>query len=121
MALLKPRAGYITTGYLRYRLASPQAYELATNIATGTAQLTVPIRGLRKLRFRFPPLVEQNEIVRRLDSLFAKQDAVDARVNDALSAIATLRQTILARALRGELGTNDPAEESSLELLKTIL
>lgn len=121
MALLKPRAEYVTTDYLRYLLASPQAYELATNIATGTAQLTVPIRGLRKLRFRFPPLAEQNVIVRRLDALFAKQDSADARVNDALSAIATLRQTILARALRGELGTNDPTEESSVALLSEVL
>lgn len=32
-----------------------------------------------------------------------------------------MRPIILARAFRGELGTNDPADESAVELLKRIL
>lgn len=32
-----------------------------------------------------------------------------------------LKKAILARAFRGELGTNDPAEESAEELLKKNL
>lgn len=35
-----------------------------------------------------------------------------------LEQIDLIKKSILARAFRGELGTNDPAEESSIELLK---
>ena len=32
-----------------------------------------------------------------------------------------MKKSILARAFRGELGTNDPSEESAVELLKEII
>jgi type I restriction enzyme S subunit len=32
-----------------------------------------------------------------------------------------MKKAVLARAFRGELGTNDPAEESAMELLKDVL
>ena len=32
-----------------------------------------------------------------------------------------MKKAILARAFRGELGTNDPTEESAVELLKSVL
>ena len=38
-----------------------------------------------------------------------------------LEKIDLLKKSILARAFRGELGTNDPTEESAVELLKAIL
>ena len=38
-----------------------------------------------------------------------------------LEKIDLLKKSILARAFRGELGTNDPTEESTLELLKSII
>jgi type I restriction enzyme S subunit len=38
-----------------------------------------------------------------------------------LEKIDLLKKSILARAFRGELGTNDPTEESALELLKRVL
>lgn len=115
MALLKPDTSHISSDYLRYLLSSPQAFEKATEIATGTAQLTVPIRGLRKMSFKIPPLSEQRVITHHLDHVFTREDASAEKVHTALEAIDTLRQTILAKALHGELGTNDPEEESVLE------
>ena len=41
--------------------------------------------------------------------------------NVILEQIELLKKSILARAFRGELGTNDPSEESAVELLKSIL
>ena len=40
---------------------------------------------------------------------------------ETLAAIATLKQSVLARAFRGELGTNDAADEPAIELLKRTL
>ena len=38
-----------------------------------------------------------------------------------IEQIDTMKKAILARAFRGELGTNDPNEESAVELLKKVL
>lgn len=38
-----------------------------------------------------------------------------------LDQIDLMKKSILARAFRGELGTNDPSEESAVELLKRVL
>ena len=57
-----------------------------------------------------PPLLEQEEIARIVGGLLAKETAAMAIVEKALAEIATLKRTILTRAFRGELGTNEPAE-----------
>ena len=46
-----------------------------------------------------------------------------ARVKKNSEAVlkAPWQKTLLARAFRGELGTNDAGEESALELLKSVL
>ena len=38
-----------------------------------------------------------------------------------IDRIDIMKKSILAKAFRGELGTNNPLEESSIELLKQIL
>lgn len=68
-----------------------------------------------------PSCKEQKMIVHILDSFFAKeQQAKEASVT-VLEQIDLIKKSILARAFRGELGTNDPAEESALELIKQTL
>ena len=64
---------------------------------------------------------EQIEIVRILESLFAKMQQAKEAAEAVLAQIDTMKKAILARAFRGELGTNDPAEESAAELIKTVL
>ena len=90
------------------------------SIATGTAQRTVPIRGLRKISFSFPSLLEQQEIVRTLDSLLEKEQNAKDKLEPILDHIALIKKSILALAFRGELGTNDPSGESAMELLKNL-
>jgi type I restriction enzyme S subunit len=51
-----------------------------------------------------------------LDPLWFNAD-IALRSNGA----AVLKKSILACSFRGDLGTNDPTEESALELLKRIL
>ena len=119
MALLKPKN--IDSYYLWYILQSREMFEKATQIATGTAQLTVPIKGLRKLKFNCASANEQIEIVRILDDLLAKEQQAKEAAEGVLEQIDLIKKAILARAFRGELGTNDPSEESAVELLKQVL
>ena len=44
-----------------------------------------------------------------------------AAAERAISQIDTMKKSILARAFRGELGTNDPNDEPAIELLKRTL
>ncbi|MFD1009385.1 hypothetical protein [Oceanisphaera ostreae] len=50
-----------------------------------------------------PPIIEQTEIVRRVEQLFAFADQVEQRVKDAQARVNHLTQSILAKAFRGEL------------------
>ena len=116
MALLKPK--FINTYFLWYLLQSQEMFNKASEIATGTAQLTVPIKGLRMIEFLCPSKNEQAEIVCILDSLLAQDQQAKEAAEAVLSQIDTMKKAILARAFRGELGTNDPKEEWAGELLK---
>ena len=64
---------------------------------------------------------EQAEIVRILDDLFAKEQQVKEAAENVIEKIDLMKKAILARAFRGELGTNDPKEERAAELLKSVL
>lgn len=50
-----------------------------------------------------PPESEQTEIVNRVEKLFAGADATEQQVSQALERVNNLTQSILAKALRGDL------------------
>lgn len=56
-----------------------------------------------KLKINLPSIQEQNEIVRRVEQLFAYADKIEQQVNTALEKVNHLPQSILAKAFRGEL------------------
>lgn len=64
---------------------------------------------------------EQEEIARILDELFDKEQQTKEAAEAVLDQIDLMKKSILARAFRGELGTNDPSEESAVELLKQVI
>lgn len=67
-------------------------------------------------------LDEQSEIIHLIDSLLEKEQQTKEAAEAVLGQIDLMKKSILARAFHGELGTNDPSEESAVELLKrTIL
>lgn len=73
-----------------------------------------------KTPLNLPTFDEQIEIVRILESLFGKAQQAKEAAEAVLAQIDTMKKAILARAFRGELGTNDPEEESAGEILKEI-
>ena len=89
--------------------------------AVGGNQLNLSATIIGKQNIDIPPVSEQLEIVRILDNLNAKERSTKEIAETVIEQIDTLKKAILARAFRGELGTNDPSEESALELLKMIL
>ena len=49
------------------------------------------------------------------------EERLQQAVEQALASIDLMKKSILARAFRGELGTNKASEASALELLRQVL
>lgn len=95
--------------------------EEAKSVMTGAVgQQRVPKSFLEEYKIAFPSVEEQKEIVRILDNIFNKEQDVREFI-DLIQRIDLIKKSILARAFRGELGTNIPEEESAMELLKSVL
>ena len=85
------------------------------------AQPGLAVKNIVELPIVIAPYEEQVEIGRILDNLLSREQSTVTACEEALTTIDTLKKSILARAFRGELGTNDPAEPSAQGLLQEIL
>jgi type I restriction enzyme, S subunit len=119
IALIRPHP-LMSNKYVFFAMSSGFAYKQTTEVATGIAQLTVPLSSLRKMIIAIPPLEEQHEIVRRVEALFKVADDIEKRYQKAKAHVDKLTQSILAKAFRGELVPQDPNDEPASERLKRI-
>lgn len=118
VCVLQP-AKYLNNRYLFYYFMCN--YWDIREQAVGGNQLNLSGTIISKFEIAIPSMVEQAEIVRILDDLLAKEQQAKEAAEAVLEKIDLIKKSILARAFRGKLGTNDPTEESALELLKAIL
>lgn len=88
---------------------------------TGSAQPKLTQAKMNNIKIFLPTIPEQHEIVRLIDDLLARERAAQQAAEQALASIDLMKKSILARAFRGELGTNKASEASALELLKQVL
>ena len=108
--------------YLYYALLNPQTLDAIIQETRGVVgQANISISQARNLEIPLPLMNEQREIVRILDQLFEDEQQAKASVEAVLEDIDTIKKSILARAFRGELGTNEPGEENAREMLKRVL
>lgn len=89
--------------------------------AVGGNQLNLSATIIGKFRINLPSLSEQKEISRILDALIEKELQAKQTAEMVINQIDIMKKSILARAFRGELGTNNPNDENAEELLKRIL
>lgn len=106
--------------YLYNFMQSTLYWNQITCFSKGIAQPGVNANKLKDIAITVPSLPEQHEVVRIIDDLFEKEQAAKD-LCDQIDQIDTIKKTILGKALRGELGTNEAGEESAVELLKSIL
>ncbi|HCC8522215.1 TPA: restriction endonuclease subunit S [Klebsiella pneumoniae] len=114
IAIIKPNSNLINYRFLLFYLESPQIFKHASDVANGTAQKTVSLSSLRNFELSVPSLKEQAVIVHRVEQLFAYADTIEKQVNNALTRVNNLTQSILAKAFRGELTAQWRAENPSL-------
>lgn len=109
--------------YIDYYLKTDEILNYFRSNATGTAGNMPKInqKVVSETPLILPETQEQAEIVRLLDDLLAREQQAKEAAEGVLEQIDLIKKAILARAFRGELGTNDPNEESAVELLKQVL
>ena len=71
--------------------------------AYGQGKPGLNLDNIRDVSIAIPPLSEQQEIVRRVEKLFAFADQIEARLRQAQAHVDRLTQSLLAKAFRGEL------------------
>lgn len=93
--------------------------ELRKNAKQAVNQASINQQDVKNVAIKLPKLEEQAEIVRIVDDLLVREQQAKEAAEGVLEKIDLIKKAILARAFRGELGTNDPSEESAVGLLKT--
>ena len=85
----------------------------------------VGLRHITKSKFEeeeipLPPLNEQKRIVAKIESVFARIDAIDEHITKLLSVLAMLRKSVLKHAFEGRLVPQDPNDEPAYKLLEQV-
>lgn len=102
-------------------LGSQATVTYLENSAVGSTLKNLNEKIVRKIPVPQFDIEEQHEIVRLIDDLLARERSAQQATEQALASIDLMKKSILARAFRGELGTNKASEASALELLKQVL
>ncbi len=84
----------------------------------GTTVESINAKALMEFEVPIASQSEQKEIISCIISLLSKEQQAKESAEAVLIQIDTMKKAILARAFRGELGTNDPAEEWAGEMVK---
>lgn len=106
--------------FLAFRLACKSTYQALKDLVHGATRPRINLRQLRGFEVMLPTADEQTEIVRRVETLFAFADRLEARLQTAQTATERLTPALLAKAFRGELVPQDPNDEPASELLKRL-
>jgi type I restriction enzyme S subunit len=120
IAILKPDTGRVSGLFLKLMLQSPDVQVQCAAVATGTAQLTVPLNRLRNFLIPLPTVAEQIEVIRLVESTCKRLERMQEDYVDADHLLSKLESSLLAKAFRGELVPQDPSDEPANVLLDRI-
>ncbi len=118
LKLLPP--AFVDPFFVQHALNSPACYEQSQLYTHGVGNQDLGLTRMIKIILPIPPVQEQAEIVRRVETLFAFADRLEARLAQAQTAATRLTPALLAKAFRGELVPQDPNDEPAAELLRRL-
>ena len=120
VAVVPVDASKAAPAFLALWIASDRSQNWLSDVEKGVAYIGINIEDLRNLPVELPPMKEQHEIVRRVETLFAYADRLEARYTAARARIERLTPALLAKAFRGELVPQDPNDEPPAVMLERI-
>ncbi|MES9701292.1 restriction endonuclease subunit S [Bacillus sp. JJ927] len=104
--------------FLMYQIRTLEKY--MQGIATSTTIAYLNKKNANSLPIKLPPIEEQKEIVIHLEKLLEKEESI-FKILPSKNDLEELKQSILSKAFKGELGTKDSKDKPAMELLKSIL
>lgn len=106
--------------YLQVFLSSPTVVAALERAAVGSTMVNLNQKILLGLPIFVPELAEQQRRLAILKRGFARADRLEAEAARARALLDRLEAALLARAFRGELVPQDPADEPATVLLARI-
>ncbi|WP_417709068.1 restriction endonuclease subunit S [Roseibium aggregatum] len=119
VARLRPSV-YASQSYLWWFMNSADFIAHSVSRSTGSDLPHISGDDISTCPLPLPPLQEQQEIVRRVESAFQKVDTLATEAKRALKLTDKLDEAILVKAFRGELVSQDPNDEPASILLDRI-
>lgn len=110
----------ILSNYFTLYINSPCALAWIKKRSLGSAQKVLNLGTLDELEIPLPPTGEQKRIVAKIESIQTKIKTIEQNVSNTKKLIEKYRESLLQKAFRGELVTQDPKDEPASELLKRI-
>ncbi|MCI7266442.1 MAG: restriction endonuclease subunit S [Veillonellaceae bacterium] len=121
LALLRPDLEIVIPEYLLNIINSPICKVQFNENLTGIGVPNLHLRDIKDVKIKVPSISEQEIIADKVEMLLANEGMVTKNCLKQIEVIDTMKKSILAKAFRGELGTNNPTEDSALNLLKEVL
>ena len=90
------------------------------DFAYGQGKPQLNLTNIKHVEIEMPSIIEQAEIVKRVEILFSKAKEIEEKYKTLKQKIDNLPQTILAKAFKGELLEQLPTDGDARELLEDI-
>lgn len=120
--VVRPDESVLNPYFLSYQAGSKYGKSYFLGCSKQTTNLaSINSTQLKGFPVKLPSLAEQIEIVSTITNLLALERQAKDAAEAVLAQIDAMKKAILARAFRGELGTNDPAEEWAGEMVKICI
>ncbi|MDQ3022346.1 MAG: restriction endonuclease subunit S [Bacteroidota bacterium] len=103
----------LDNNYLFYILSSSFVFKQFSNLAKGSTVKNLNIDDVKQVEIRFPPLVEQQLIVSKIEQLFSELENGKQQLETAQQQLKVYRQSLLKWAFEGKL-TNKNVKEGEL-------
>jgi len=116
----RPDLKKVNPQYLFWVLSNNNTKAFLEGEAKGSTMSNLNLNIVRNIPIPLPPLEEQKEIVKQVEQLFAFADKIENRYTKAKTMIDKLPQSILAKAFRGELVSQNADDEPASMLLERI-
>lgn len=112
----------VSASYVVWYLNSENARKQLFRKAKSSAGIhNINSKEIADIDIMIPNISEQNAVVEILSDLIKKEKQAREAAEVVINQIDIIKKAILIRAFRGELGTNDPSDESASKLLKKVL
>lgn len=102
------------------KLALQAKYYEMRELAEGGNQPNLNLTKIKEFPLLLPSLLEQTEIVQQVESLFVFAERLETNYMNARNQLEKLTPSLLAKAFRGELVSQETSDESAESLLARI-